>query len=72
MAERKPDDELYDVQEDPDEVRNLAGDPAHADTLAAMRRRLDAWIEETDDHGRHPEAVTAIHDEYGLPVDAYK
>lgn len=72
MAERKPDEELYDVQADPDEVRNLAGDPAHADTLAAMRQRLDAWLEETDDRGRHPEAVTAIHDEYGLPVDTYK
>ena len=33
---------LHDLQSDPDELRNLAGDPAHAEALAAMRARCDA------------------------------
>jgi len=31
---------LYDLQADPNEDRNLAGDPAHAETLRAMHKRL--------------------------------
>lgn len=34
------DDELYDLQADPHEMRNLASDPAHAAVQRAMLRRL--------------------------------
>lgn len=37
---------LHDLHNDPDELVNLAGDPAHAETLAAMRRRTDQRVEQ--------------------------
>lgn len=50
LASRHVDDEqLYDLVFDPVELHNLAGDPAHAATLDAMRARLDAWMRDTDD-----------------------
>lgn len=36
-------DQLYQVDRDPEERSNLAGDPASADRLAALRSRLDAY-----------------------------
>ena len=33
--------ELYDVQADPAESRNLIADPAYADTIRDMQARLD-------------------------------
>jgi N-sulfoglucosamine sulfohydrolase len=46
---RRPAEELYDVAADPDQARNLAADPAHAATLAELRRKLDAFAERTKD-----------------------
>jgi uncharacterized sulfatase len=34
----KPPEELYDLQEDPDEVRNLAGSPEHREILERFRK----------------------------------
>lgn len=47
-------DELYDLQNDAGELRNLATDPACKDELARLRRRLVAWMEETRDPGLNP------------------
>jgi arylsulfatase A-like enzyme len=55
MAGRRPAEELYDLATDPNEIRNLAGEAAHAARLGAMRARLDRWIRETRDHGVTPE-----------------
>lgn len=52
----RPEEELYDLREDPHETRNLAGDPAHRKTLEALRARLERWMEETGDRGRVPES----------------
>jgi arylsulfatase A-like enzyme len=42
-------DELYDLQTDPGELRNLAADPACASELARLRQRLVSWMESTED-----------------------
>ncbi|TWT81435.1 Retaining alpha-galactosidase precursor [Planctomycetes bacterium CA13] len=57
MASTRPKDELYDIVADPHELKNLADDPVHAQTLAAMRLSLDAWIETTGDQGAIQEDV---------------
>ncbi|HEX6971646.1 MAG TPA: sulfatase [Limnochordia bacterium] len=52
----RPVEELYDVVADPDEIHNLADDPAHRDTLQRMRRALDEWRSAFGDMGDVPEA----------------
>ncbi len=47
--QHRPAEELYDLAADPDEVLNLAGDPAHAATLAAVRQQLADWRTATHD-----------------------
>ncbi len=59
-APTRPVEELYDLENDPDEVRNLAADPAHADVLARHRRILDQWIKETGDKGQQPESPESL------------
>jgi N-sulfoglucosamine sulfohydrolase len=41
--------ELYDVQQDPTEQRNLASDKAHTAEVADLGRQLRAWMHETED-----------------------
>jgi uncharacterized sulfatase len=55
FAPTKPAEELYDVQSDPDEVRNLAGDPRYRAKLEELRATLDRWTAETKDLGAVPE-----------------
>ncbi|MBI4606805.1 MAG: sulfatase-like hydrolase/transferase [Planctomycetes bacterium] len=51
----KPAEELYDVEADPHEVRNLAADPAHRERLERLRSALERWTRETGDLGLVPE-----------------
>jgi len=43
-------EELYDVKNDPDCLVNLIDAPAHQQELAKLRKALQAWMVETDDH----------------------
>lgn len=45
----KPVEELYDTENDPWEINNLAGDPKYAEVLKRMRKALDNWRMETYD-----------------------
>ncbi len=55
-ATRKPTEELYDLETDPHEMRNLAEDPAHARALADLRQALTDWQMEIGDIGLIPES----------------
>ncbi len=48
-----PEWELFDCHEDPDELRNLAQDPAYAAVFDDMLSRLDARMAEIGDEPRH-------------------
>jgi uncharacterized sulfatase len=60
MAEKRPVDELYDIEKDPHELNNLAVNPKYAGVLNDLKKRLDRWIAETDDKGRYPESEAVL------------
>jgi arylsulfatase A-like enzyme len=62
----RPEEELYDLANDPDQIHNLANDPAYADTLKRHREILSNWIEETDDQGQYPEPERWLKGTYEL------
>lgn len=51
FASNRPPEELYDLQTDPHEVKDLSGNPKFEDKLIELRQILDTWIEETKDQG---------------------
>lgn len=51
LAKEKPVHELYDLQADPHETRNLAEDPAYAQQKSRLAEKLDGWLKLTDDTG---------------------
>ena len=55
LSRTRPEEELYDTVQDPDELRNLAGSEEHQQVLTRMASVLDAWIRHTGDHGENPE-----------------
>ncbi len=48
-------DELYDLNNDPHTMNNLADDPGHQPVLARMQKALDDWIGRTGDLTAVPE-----------------
>ncbi len=46
---QRPAVELYDLDADPTEQHNLANDPQHAELLAQLGSKLDAWMQEQGD-----------------------
>jgi arylsulfatase A-like enzyme len=66
---RMPDEELYDLQNDPWEIHNLATStrPEDQAALKKLRAVLEKWIEETNDQGRFPEKTSSAGDESSQP-----
>jgi len=55
FREKKDPEELFDCSNDPHELKNLAGDPAHADHLEELREEMNRWIHEIGDQPNLPE-----------------
>lgn len=53
----KPIEELYDTEQDPWELNNLAGQSQYSERLARMRQETESWQERLADTGMVPEAV---------------
>lgn len=51
----RPAEELYDLRADPDEIRNLAADPAYAAVKSDLAARLSDWRARVGDPGAMPE-----------------
>jgi arylsulfatase A-like enzyme len=57
--EAKPALELFDTQNDPWHINNLAGDPAQAERLQILSENMDRWMLDTRDAGLIPESMFA-------------
>jgi uncharacterized sulfatase len=55
MAATRPKEELYDLQNDPYEMNNLAEQAKFRGVLKEHRKVLDDWIKATGDRGETPE-----------------
>ncbi|MHB8864970.1 MAG: sulfatase family protein [Pirellulaceae bacterium] len=69
--ERRTPEALFDLEVDPHELNNLAGDPQYAKVLARLRARTTQWAKEMPDLSFFPETAlveSAFHDPagYGL------
>ena len=45
----RPDEELYDLKEDPTELINLANEPRYKDIKSELRQELFNWMKKTED-----------------------
>ncbi|KAJ5103175.1 Alkaline phosphatase-like alpha/beta/alpha [Penicillium argentinense] len=68
----RPAEELYDIQVDPHEVRNLAKEPEYKQVLDEMRAAVEEWQRRTEDPWLYRDGVSMLlvkhHLEAGLEV----
>ncbi len=62
-------EELYDLENDPYELFNLAENPAFSEILTEHRQLLTDWIEETGDQGQFPESDIGLLNELSVWPD---
>ena len=62
--EKRAKEELYDMEKDPYQIKNLALDPDYEDVLELHREYLSEWIKQTGDKGQQPEPVESLRDVY--------
>lgn len=55
FSDNRPAEELYDLEQDPFELNNLAREQSFAGILSAYAAILDQWIKDTNDQGQYPE-----------------
>ena len=66
----RAEEELYDLDRDPFEMKNLASAPAHAATLKRLRHALEKWQDKTQDLPPKVRTPDEFHRESGLPTPA--
>ncbi|KAJ5784800.1 Alkaline phosphatase-like alpha/beta/alpha [Penicillium pulvis] len=68
----RPAEELYDIQADPDEVRNLAKHPEYVHVLEEMRTAMEKWQGRSEDAWLYRDGVSMLlvrhHIDAGLEV----
>jgi arylsulfatase A-like enzyme len=64
----RPEEELYDTEVDPHELRNLAGDPKHVAQLNKLRKALNEWQQATGDGLPKTRTVDEFDRETGNPL----
>jgi len=69
LADRKPLEELYDLEHDPHELNNLAAESDHQATLIELRSKLDRWVDDYPDHGEIGEDPLKIFESYFRTLD---
>lgn len=60
QCENPPPELLYDLQEDPWEFNDLAGDPQYDDIKGRLRSLLATWQRETGDFAQDPELLARL------------
>ena len=69
---RKPSEELYDTEKDPDNVHNLADKPEHAERMKKMRAELAARQQKFFDSGLLPESeIVHLAKQKGVTIYEY-
>ena len=68
--ENRPEFELYDIQDDPHEIHNLADDPAFASVKQNLLEKLDRWLVEYDQN-EYPENPKAVQEQMQLMQENY-
>jgi arylsulfatase A-like enzyme len=72
LAESRPQEELYDLVADPNELTNLASQPKHQKQLIHLRATLDKWVEKSQDAGRAGESDSMYDSDMKVYLDTIK
>ncbi|MGI9532150.1 sulfatase family protein [Lutimonas sp.] len=55
FRKNKPEEELFDILNDPHEINNLANNPAYQSKLVELRQACEKWVTDINDTGLLPE-----------------
>jgi arylsulfatase A-like enzyme len=72
FLEKRAPEELYDLENDPFEINNLAADPKYKETLLQYRKELEDWMTRTNDQGRTPESEAMFDSDMALYLNTLR